>query len=323
MKLYHKVFKAREDLTIYLSNPASARAYGEELLERLISARDHDELQEAKYTVLKEFHEIYRFDIKDAEFPEPEGYFANDKEKDEFVKKKILLQDLALYPAHVFGNYHKCILEASGGFPEIEMRKLAIDYNEIYRKAADDYTDALLHSRPHAVAASFMLPSLIEQSLAMDIQNRLIYKSLDALLEKELEIQTLDEAERELISAFVPVKERIRFYAGEEYVMGKLYHLFLKTGVLNRSDENEMILTGRGGRKGKIRTLGSLLHTSFAKQELLPEHFEFLHDIFVRLNIRNCIMHGVGTAFDYLSIGIAAIMFQLLRDIADCEIFID
>ena len=102
MKLYHKVFKAREDLTIYLSNPDPAIAYGEELLEPLISARNRDELQEAKYTVLKEFHEIYRFDIKDAEFPEPVVCFANEKEKDEFVKKKILLQDLALYPACKF-----------------------------------------------------------------------------------------------------------------------------------------------------------------------------------------------------------------------------
>ena len=94
-------------------------------------------------------------------------------------------------------------------------------------------------------------------------------------------------------------------------------------GNLHQSDENEMILTGRGGRRYKIRTLGSLLHTSFAKQELLPEYFEFLQDVFVRLNIRNCIMHGVGTAFDNLSIGIAAIMFQLLWDIDNCEIFID
>ena len=41
------------------------------------------------------------------------------------------------------------------------------------------------------------------------------------------------------------------------------------------------------------------------------------------LNIRNCIMHGLGETFDYLNIGIVAIMFQLLWDVAACEIFID
>ena len=46
-----------------------------------------------------------------------------------------------------------------------------------------------------------------------------------------------------------------------------------------------------------------------------------MEDIFDRLNIRNVIMHGLGETFDYLNIGLVAIMFQLLWDIAGCEIF--
>ena len=34
-------------------------------------------------------------------------------------------------------------------------------------------------------------------------------------------------------------------------------------------------------------------------------------------------VYGLGETFDYLNIGIVAIMFQLLWDVAACEIFID
>ena len=43
--------------------------------------------------------------------------------------------------------------------------------------------------------------------------------------------------------------------------------------------------------------------------------------IFIHLNIRNSIMHGSGEPFDDLHIGIAAIILQLLWDIAKCAIF--
>ena len=33
--------------------------------------------------------------------------------------------------------------------------------------------------------------------------------------------------------------------------------------------------------------------------------------------------HGLGETFDYLNIGIVVIMFQLLWDVASCEIFND
>ena len=34
-------------------------------------------------------------------------------------------------------------------------------------------------------------------------------------------------------------------------------------------------------------------------------------------------MHGLGETFDYLDIGLVAIMFQMLWDIVECEIFKD
>ena len=57
--------------------------------------------------------------------------------------------------------------------------------------------------------------------------------------------------------------------------------------------------------------------------KVVSEYMKVIDIIFCKLNIRNCIMHGLGETFDYLNIGIVAIMFQLLWDVVACEIFID
>ena len=84
-----------------------------------------------------------------------------------------------------------------------------------------------------------------------------------------------------------------------------------------------MILTGvcLKGKRKLTRTLGGLLNSNFAKEEIRTEYLELLKNFFVELNIRNCIMHGLGETFDYLNIGLVAIMFQMLWDIVECEIF--
>jgi hypothetical protein len=115
------------------------------------------------------------------------------------------------------------------------------------------------------------------------------------------------------------------YYIDSSYVMGKMYALFVSEEVLEPSMDNEMILTGVGHNKGRRldRTLGALIKSDFAKKEILSEYMKIIDIIFCKLNIRNCIMHGLGETFDYLNIGIVAIMFQLLWDVAACEIFID
>lgn len=119
--------------------------------------------------------------------------------------------------------------------------------------------------------------------------------------------------------------DEVLFYGTEKFAMEKLYRLFVEKGVLKNTPDNEMILTGVGqnGKRNLPRTLGRLLNSNFASEEILPEYLELLKNFFVELNIRNCIMHGLGETFDYLNIGLVAIMFQMLWDIVDCEIFKD
>ncbi len=313
MKFYHKVFKSRSDMSIYLENMDSLILQDEELLKRLINSRNTDEFHDAKCTVLKDFHAIYAHDASNAEFPEPIGHFDSEKEKSDFIQKKILLQDMKLYLGNVYKEYHSFIYQSNNKLPEIKLKKLAIDYNEIYRKAMEDYVVALAGGEHHAVTASFVLPSLIEQGLGIVLQNRMLFKCI-------AQLQGLTGEEKKIIEPFFGSGKGL-FYGTEKYTMGKVYQFFVEKGVLQESPDNELVLTGSSGKR--VRTLGSLLHSNFTKEEMLPEYLELMKDFFVKLNIRNCIMHGLGEAFDYLDIGLAAIMFQLLWDIADCDIFKD
>lgn len=325
MKLYHKVFKNRPDLSIYLENQEPLVSYCDELLGRLSSSQNMEELCEAKKSILKDFRDIYLFDLRNAEFPELIGHFKSEKEKRRFVGKKILLQDMVRYLGSIYKKYHTLIYENSSELPAIEMKKLAIDYNEIYQKAMDDYISAITYGRKHAITASFVLPSLIEQGLSTNLQNRLLFKSICSLPDDRNLSIPLDTEEQEYISAFLHNTRNFQFNASESYVMGKMYELFVREGVLKASAEMEMILTGVGHERQKklTRTLNALLETNFARKEIRTEYLELMKDLFVKLNIRNSIMHGVGETFDYLNLGIVSIMFQLIWDIATCEIFKD
>lgn len=325
MKLYHKVFKNRPDLSIYLENQEPLVSYCDELLGRLSSSQNMEELCEAKKSILKDFRDIYLFDLRNAEFPELIGHFKSEKEKRRFVGKKILLQDMVRYLGSIYKKYHTLISENSSELPAIEMKKLAIDYNEIYQKAMDDYISAITYGRKHAITASFVLPSLIEQGLSTNLQNRLLFKSICSLPDDRNLSRPLDTEEQEYISAFLHNTRNFQFNASESYVMGKMYELFVREGVLKASAEMEMILTGVGHERQKklTRTLNALLETNFARKEIRTEYLELMKDLFVKLNIRNSIMHGVGETFDYLNLGIVSIMFQLIWDIATCEIFKD
>lgn len=141
-------------------------------------------------------HDIYAFDASDTEFPEPIGHFDNEKEKIKFFRKKILLQDTALYLGSVYKKFHSLIYQKHNELPKIELKRLAIDYNEIYRKAMEDYIAALVTGGQHAVTASFGLPSLIEQGLGMALQNRMLFKCI-------MQLNDLTEKEKKVIEPFL------------------------------------------------------------------------------------------------------------------------
>ena len=314
------------DLTVYLDNPEPLVADCDEMLNHLTGARSMDELHEEKIAVLRDFYSVCSFDIKDADFPEPIGHFDSENEKTALIRKKILLQDTVQYLGRVYKKYHIFLYNKNGTLPIIQLDNCMIDYNEIYIRAMEDYVNSIINKKRHVIIASFALPSLIECGLGMNLQNRMLFKSIYRLLNMQELKRPLDDQEDKYIKIFLSNKDNnVLFNAKESYVMGKMYALFVSEEVLEPSMDNEMILTGVGHNKGRRldRTLETLIKTDFAKKEIISEYMKIIDIIFCKLNIRNCIMHGLGETFDYLNIGIVAIMFQLLWDVAACEIFND
>ena len=271
MELYHKIFKMNPDLTVYLDNPEPLVADCDEMLNHLTGARSMDELHEEKIAVLRDFYSVCSFDIKDADFPEPIGHFDSENEKTALIRKKILLQDTVQYLGSVYKKYHILIYNKNGTLPIIQLDNCMIDYNEIYIRAMEDYVDSIINKKRHVIIASFALPSLIECGLGMNLQNRMLFKSIYRLLNLQELKRPLDDQEDKYIKIFLSNKDNnVLFNAKESYVMGKMYALFVSEGVLEPSMDNEMILTGVGHNKGRRldRTLGALIKTDFAKKKL-------------------------------------------------------
>lgn len=270
MELYHKIFKMNPDLTVYLDNPEPLVADCDEMLNHLTGARSMDELHEEKIAVLRDFYSVCSFDIKDADFPEPIGHFDSENEKTALIRKKILLQDTVQYLGRVFYKYHIFLYNKNGTLPIIQLDNCMIDYNEIYIRAMEDYVNSIINKKRHVIIASFALPSLIERGLGMNLQNRMLFKSIYRLLNLQELKRPLDDEEDKYIKIFLSNKDNnVLFNAKESYVMGKMYALFVSEGVLEPSMDNEMILTGVGHNKGRRldRTLGALIKTDFAKKE--------------------------------------------------------
>ena len=271
MELYHKIFKMNPDLTVYLDNPEPLVADCDEMLNHLTGARSMDELHEEKIAVLRDFYSVCSFDIKDADFPEPIGHFDSENEKTALIRKKILLQDTVQYLGRVYKKYHIFLYNKNGTLPIIQLDNCMIDYNEIYIRAMEDYVNSIINKKRHVIIASFALPSLIECGLGMNLQNRMLFKSIYRLLNLQELKRPLDDQEDKYIKIFLSNKDNnVLFNAKESYVMGKMYALFVSEGVLEPSMDNEMILTGVGHNKGRRldRTLGALIKTDFAKKKL-------------------------------------------------------
>ena len=181
-----------------------------------------------KKDILKDYRDIYVYDVNHAEFPEPIGKFDSQSSQMDFISNRILLQDFGLYLGSTFLRFHRTIYDKYKKLPSIELQGLAIDYSELYERAMDDYIYALKNNCPHAVSASFILPSMIERGLAIALQNRLLYKMLAELCEKikcQKLLKPFDREEESCVRFFLTLNESLIFPASEDQIMGKMYDL--------------------------------------------------------------------------------------------------
>lgn len=169
----------------------------------------------------------------------------------------------------------------------------------------------------------YFLNALIERFLTIQVQSKFVHKYIDKIIEGKFK---LNSHEQEIINYFEPRENKIIF-ASEFDCMKELYDIFVKYKTMERNPKHEMLLAGRNiyGKGNYVRTLGSIIRTEYVKEITCPEQYKLIRTLFDtdKMNLRNRIMHGTDSLFNYFSINISAILMQLLWDIMDESIFID
>ena len=352
-KFYKKEFIAENSMYIKLSNAEPVIKYIEEMLEKLLTVSSFEEAATIKSEIFQDFREIYEYDRLNAKFPNPPGYFENPEEKEDFIAKKILIQDIGFYLSDFFRNYHQNHYLKTKMIPKVVIPKMMIGYNEIYYKCVCDYyslilgmdypfeiteegirykrdmeksefyvSDKNIKNEEHAITATFVLPSLIEHFLIDNLQKRMLYngiKEIDVLIKKNKII--LEEADDKIIKKFESLKngiEKVTFLGSEKYITERMYSLFVKNKILKDTKDNKMILVG------EKRTLGAILYSNYAKSQIKEEYMYVLNSLFSvkKMNLRNSIMHGNNTTYNYLNVGITSVMLEIFWAIARGDIFI-
>lgn len=341
-KFYTKNFILEKN-NLKLTNPEPMMEYVKEKVNKLMQVSSVDEELTVKLEIFKDFKEIYEYDLQNAKLPEPFGHFKDAKEKEDFIKNKLWSKNFVDYLCNIFSNYHEKRYLTSKKILMISVSKTTIDYKELYERAVCDYFLILLRLKHplkvtengelicgpptkeeknienygHAVTATFVLPSLIEYFLGDSLQKKLLFESLSKL---DMTKVVLDEEEKQIINMFQDQQQNgqtITFYGTEEYIMGKMYSLFVKEGILSEKPDYKMILTG------ERRTLGEIIHSPYVEKQIRPQYMYILKNMFStkKMNLRNNIMHGNNANYDYLAVGIASIMFEILWSIGYKTIF--
>lgn len=170
----------------------------------------------------------------------------------------------------------------------------------------------------HACAATFILPSLIEHFLLIQLENTVIGRWLTGIGDEiKAKSVVLTEDEAELYNHFVEMVSEGSglLYGDKRSNMEKIWKMGVKYRVLPKDKDMKEILCGKSD--GTANTIGAVLHSHYAKSMIRPEYLDILNYMFgaQNLNIRNCIAHGNSETYDYLSVEITAVMLQFLQDI--------
>lgn len=188
-----------------------------------------------------------------------------------------------------------------------------VDYRGVKMPAQVLIKGQMPERSPHAPAATFILPAIIDHSLLMYLQNSVLFMGLKGLDDK---LNELSPAEREVYDAFH--KGTTILNGTQKQTMKDVYKMMVSHRIITRDEDIKKVITG------KEMTLGAVLHSQYSKAHIRPEYFSLLQNLFdtKRLNIRNCIMHGNSMTYDYLAIGITSVILQLLWNLSQGDVLI-
>lgn len=353
--LYKKNYIMNNKNNLYLTNPEPMLQYIDKKVVELIQEQDGEKRAELKTKILDDVYKIIKFDVKNSTFPEPRGSFESENEKKLLINKHIAKLSFIYYLGNIYLNYHTNLIlnpELSKRIPVISNMKTTIRFEEIYDRALKEYLDTLYigkqnmdrlaqemtqngQTKPivitheHAYGTTFILPTLIERFLIIQLDSKIMHSLFEELSQKiKLEKIILTEEEQKFYDIFSSSEMVKEIPRSPKYGRKFLYDMFLKYKIVTEEDKDTKLIFFKefidikNGKNSKI-TLGNMITSKYINSFFKKEYSKLLNMLFKpeELNVRNNIAHANSENSDYLSLPITSIMMQLLWDILREDIF--
>ena len=245
---------------------------------------------------------------------------------------EIYIRALNEYFETLKGNEYKGIFEN----PPKKQQNLQIIRMIEYRGVVFPMAEPLTNNKiecirdEHAYGTAFILPTLIERFLIIQLDSKILKNLMKELKDKiEKENIKLTDEEKQYYNIITEKGDKTIF-ASEKFIRANIYKMFIKYRIINEEDEDIKLLilheyiNKKDNKKIKNKlTLGSVIFSPYANSLIKKQYTKLFNLIFDpnELNMRNNIAHINNESFDFLCLGDTAVLMQLLWDIITEDIF--
>lgn len=245
---------------------------------------------------------------------------------------EIYIRALNEYFETLKGNEYKGIFEN----PSKKQQNLQIIRMIEYRGVVFPMAEPLTNNKiecirdEHAYGTAFILPTLIERFLIIQLDSKILKNLMKELKDKiEKENIKLTDEEKQYYNIITEKGDKTIF-ASEKFIRANIYKMFIKYRIINEEDEDIKLLilheyiNKKDNKKIKNKlTLGSVIVSPYANSLIKKQYTKLFNLIFDpnELNMRNNIAHINNESSDYLCLGDTAVLMQLLWDIITEDIF--
>lgn len=245
---------------------------------------------------------------------------------------EIYIRALNEYFETLKGNEYKGIFEN----PPKKQQNLQIirmiEYSGVVFPMAEPLTNNKIECirDEHAYGTAFILPTLIERFLIIQLDSKILKNLMKELKDKiEKENIKLTDEEKQYYNIITEKGDKTIF-ASEKFIRANIYKMFIKYRIINEEDEDIKLLilheyiNKKDNKKIKNKlTLGSVIVSQYANSLIKKQYTKLFNLIFDpnELNMRNNIAHINNESSDYLCLGDTAVLMQLLWDIITEDIF--
>lgn len=245
---------------------------------------------------------------------------------------EIYIRALNEYFETLKGNEYKGIFEN----PPKKQQNLQIIRMIEYRGVVFPMAEPLTNNKiecirdEHAYGTAFILPTLIERFLIIQLDSKILKNLMKELKDKiEKENIKLTDEEKQYYNIITEKGDKTIF-ASEKFIRANIYKMFIKYRIINEEDEDIKLfilheyINKKDNKKIKNKlTLGSVIVSPYANSLIKKQYTKLFNLIFDpnELNMRNNIAHINNESSDYLCLGDTAVLMQLLWDIITEDIF--